>query len=102
MAGKHVTARVPDDIYEAIETIREDERTDRSTAIKRLLERGIQDWRLDTAIQQYLDGDVSVGRAAEIADVSLWQFIDELDARGLEVNYGEADLEADLDAVMRE
>lgn len=102
MAGKHVTARVPEDVYEAIETIREDEQTDRSTAIKRLLERGIEDWKLDTAVRRYEEATVSLGRAADIADVSLWRLLDVLDERGVEVNYTEADLEADLAAVRDE
>lgn len=102
MAGKHVTARVPEDVYEAIEAIREDEQTDRSTAIKRLLERGIQDWRLDTAVRRYQEGAVSLGRAAEIADVSHWRLLDVFDERGIEVNYADDDLAADLEAALGE
>lgn len=102
MAGKHVTARVPEDVYEAIETIREDEQTDRSTAIKRLLERGIEDWQLETAVRRYQEGTVSLGRAAEIADVSLWRLMDVLDERGVEVSYTGDDLEDDLAAVLDE
>lgn len=102
MPGKHVTARVPEDVYEAIEAIREDEQTDRSTAIKRLLERGIEDWRLDAAVSRYQGGTVSLGRAAEVADVSVWRFLDVLDDRAVEVNYAAEDLEADLAAVREE
>lgn len=102
MAGKHVTARVPEDVYEAIEAIREDEQTDRSTAIKRLLERGIQDWRLDTAVRRYQEGAVSLGRAAEIADVSHWRLLDVFDERGIVVNYADDDLAADLEAARGE
>ena len=102
MPGKHVTARVPEDVYEAIEAIREAEQTDRSTAIKRLLERGIDDWQLDTAVRRYQEGAVSLGRAAEIADVSLWRLLDVLEERGVEVSYTGDDLEADLAAVLDE
>jgi len=99
MSQKQVTARVPEDLYEAIETIREEEQTDRSTAIKRLLERGIENWQLETAVRRYQDGTVSLGRAAELADVSVWRMLDVLGERGVDVNYTEADLEADRDAV---
>ena len=43
MSKKHVTARVPEDLYEAIEELRAEERLDRSTAVARLLERGVAD-----------------------------------------------------------
>lgn len=99
MSQKHVSARVSEDLYERIERIREEEQTDRSTAIKRLLERGVGDWQVETAVRQYRDGTVSLGRAAELADVSIWRFLDILDERGIEMNYDESDLEADIAAV---
>lgn len=102
MTQKHVTARVPEDVYEAIETIGEEERTDRSTTIKRLLERGITDWKLEAAVDRYRDGTISLGRAAELAGVSVWRLLDVLDERGVEANYTEADLAADLAAVRDE
>lgn len=102
MGRKHVTARVPEDVYEAIERIREEEETDRSTAIERLLERGITEWRLDAAVGRYRDGTVSLGRAAELAGVSVWRLLDVLAERGVEANYSEADLEADLPAAREE
>lgn len=99
MSQKHVTARVSQDLYEKIERIREEEQTDRSTAIKRLLERGVGDWQVETAVRRYREGTVSLGRAAELADVSVWRFLDILDERGVEMNYDESDLEADIAAV---
>lgn len=102
MSGKHVTARVPEELFEEIEHVREAEQTDRSTAIKRLLERGVEDWRVEYAVDRYRDGEVSLGRAAELADLSSWRFLDVLAERGVEVNYAEADLAADLAAVRDE
>ena len=99
MSQKHVTTRVPEDLYEKIERIQKEEQTDRSTAVKRLLERGVGDWQIDTAVRRYREGTVSVGRAAELADVSVWRFLDILDERGVEMNYDERDLEADIAAV---
>lgn len=99
MSQKHVTARVSEDLYEKIERIQEEEQTDRSTAIKRLLERGVGDWQVETAVRRYQDGEISVGRAAKLADVSIWRFLDILGERGIEMNYDESDLEADLAAV---
>jgi len=99
MSQKHVTARVSEDLYEKIERIRDEEQTDRSTAINRLLERGVGDWQIETAVRRYRNGTVSLGRAAELADVSVWRFLDVLDERGVEMNYDESDLEADIAAV---
>ncbi|WP_435176883.1 UPF0175 family protein [Halorussus sp. AFM4] len=99
MSQKHVTTRVPEDLYEKIERIQKEEQTDRSTAVKRLLERGVGDWQLETAVRRYREGSVSLGAAAELADVSVWRFLDVLEERGVEMNYDESDLEADIAAV---
>lgn len=99
MSQKHVTARVSEDLYEKIERIREEEQTDRSTAIERILERGVGDWQIETAVRRYREGTISLGRAAELADVSVWRFLDILDERGVEMNYDEDDLETDIAAV---
>lgn len=99
MSQKHVTARVSEDLYEKIEQIQKEEQTDRSTAVKRLLERGVGDWQIETAVRRYREGTISLGRAAEIADMSIWRFLDVLDNRDVEMNYDESDLEADLAAV---
>ena len=96
MSQKHITARVPEDLFEELERVQEEERTDRSTAVKRLLERGLRDWRTETAVERYRDGELSLGRAAEFAGVSLWRFLDLLDERGVEANYTESDLASDL------
>ncbi|EMA41196.1 hypothetical protein C448_12446 [Halococcus morrhuae DSM 1307] len=102
MGQKHITARVPEDLFEELERVQDEERTDRSTAIKRLLERGLEGWRTETAIERYRDGELSLGRAAEFAGVSLWRFLDLLDERGVETNYTESDLESDLAAARDE
>ena len=96
MSQKHVTARVPEDLFDELERVQKEERTDRSTAVKRLLERGLRDWRTETAVERYRAGEYSLGRAAEFAGVSLWRFLDLLDERGIETNYTESDLASDL------
>ncbi len=65
MSKHHVTARVPEDVYEALEDVREAEQI-RSTAIARLLGRGIEAWRVDTAVSRYRDdeSDLTAGFAA--------------------------------------
>ncbi|WP_132058957.1 UPF0175 family protein [Halorussus amylolyticus] len=54
---------------------------------------------VEIAIQLYRERLVSLGRAAEIADVSVWCFLDILNEFGVEMNYDESDLEIDLAAV---
>ena len=54
---------------------------------------------LEVALTRYRERSVSIGRAAELADVSVRRFIDILGERGVEVNCDESDLRADFRAV---
>lgn len=49
MAQQHITTRIPDDMYEEIEQIKKEENKDRSATVKDLLEKGIKEWKIETA-----------------------------------------------------
>lgn len=102
MSQKHVTARVPDDLYEEIERVQDVEKTDMSTTVKRLLQEGVENWKISNAVERYRRGDVSMGRGAEIAGVPVWEFMEILEDRGVEVGYTEEDLEDDVSLVTKE
>jgi len=102
VSQKHVTARVPDDLYEEIERVQDVEKTDMSTTVKRLLQEGVENWKISNAVERYRRGDVSMGRGAEIAGVPVWEFMEILEERGVEVGYTEEDLEDDVSLVTKE
>jgi predicted HTH domain antitoxin len=54
--------------------------------------------RLDLAIGMYSGGRVTMGTAAEVADLSIPVFQRELGRRGIPVNYTSEDLARDLQA----
>lgn len=69
-----ISARVPDDLEEELETYLDAEGFDRSTAVRKLLAEGLETWRKERALEQLEAGEVSFARAAEIADLSVWDF----------------------------
>ena len=64
-----------------LEEIASEEKTDRSTTARKLLDMGIRQWKLDRAVQLILSGKVSVWKASEIAGVSLREMLDILNER---------------------
>jgi metal-responsive CopG/Arc/MetJ family transcriptional regulator len=48
-----VSARVPDELEEELETDLEDERLDRSTAIRRLFAEALETWRQERALERF-------------------------------------------------
>jgi predicted HTH domain antitoxin len=69
-----VSARVPDALEEELETDLEDERLDRSTAIRRLLAEALETWRQERALERFGAGEVTFSMAVELADRPVWEF----------------------------
>lgn len=69
---------------------------ERPAFLKQALKRGTEDLLFERACQAYRRGEATLSRAAELAGLSLRDMISRLSAAGLELNYGVADLEKDL------
>ena len=97
--GKTITSRLPDDMVEEIERIAEIEKLDKSSVIRRLLNRAIPEWKLEYALKLYQDKNISIGKAAEVSSISIWEFIEFLSKHKIPINYDLEDLESDLKMV---
>jgi predicted HTH domain antitoxin len=97
--GKTLTTRLPDEMAKQIEEIAEIEKLDKSSVIRRLLDKGIIQWKVEFALKLYQDGEVSLGRAAEISLLNIWEFLDKLAEKKIPLNYDTADLINDLETV---
>jgi predicted HTH domain antitoxin len=91
-----ISTRVPEDLEAELEAYLESERLDRSTAVRKLLTEGLEEWRRERALDRFVDGELSLTRAAELADLSVWEFarlVEEADAAWVSSDHLEADLE---------
>lgn len=92
-----ISARVPDDLEAELEAYIESENLDRSTAIRKLLTEGLDDWRRERALERLAGGEVSFSRAAELAGLSVWDFASlakERDVTWVSGEHVDEDLEA--------
>jgi len=69
-----ISTRVPEDLEAELEADLDEECLDRSTAVKNLLSEGLEAWRRDRALERFADGEITLIRATELADLSLWEF----------------------------
>ena len=77
MVNAHATLTIPQDVLDSA----------RLTA---------EEAKQELAVSLYANGRLSVGKARELADMSLWSFRHLLAARNIPVHYGLEDLEDDL------
>ena len=96
MSSKIINIRLDKKILEDLEQISEWEKNDRTAIIRRLLSKAIETTKMKHAISLYQEEKISIGKAAEMADVDLWTFHDELSRLRISHPSDEQDLDDDL------
>jgi len=69
-----ISARVPDELEAELDAYLEDESLDRSTAVRKLLSEGLEEWRRERALDQLAAGKTTFSNAAELAGMTVWDF----------------------------
>ncbi len=88
-----MAARVSKEMSDLINEISAEERVDRSTVVRRLLDMGVRDWRIQTAFDKYGRGSITLLKASEIAGVSIYEMIALLEEKRIPYRYDISDLE---------
>ena len=91
-----VGTRLPDTVVRDLEAIERVEQADRSTTVRKLLSRAIQDWKMDHYSRLYGSGKVTLARAAREARVSLWEMLDYVKTKRISAQYDLEDFQRDL------
>ncbi len=96
-----VSIRLSLDLVRELELIENVEQPDRSTTVRRLLSKAIQQWKLEHYARLYGDGKLTLARAARDAGVSLWEMMDYARARKVPTQYDLEDLNRDLGTIQK-
>jgi len=94
-----VGTRLHDTVVRDLEAIEEVEQSDRSTTVRKLLSRAIQDWKLDHYSRLYGSGKLTLARAAREARVSLWEMMDYVKSKKITAQYDFEDFQRDRKTV---
>ena len=68
---KTMSIRMDSDNYEFLTKLTKEEQSDLSKAVRDLVTRG----RMLLAVEKYKEGEASLGKAAEVAGVGVWQMM---------------------------
>ncbi|MCK4491272.1 MAG: UPF0175 family protein [Candidatus Altiarchaeales archaeon] len=78
MTDVPVSARIPTALERDLERFMKQERLEKSVAVRKILYLGLREWKQERALRLLEQGKVTVARAAEIADLDIWEFLDVL------------------------
>jgi predicted HTH domain antitoxin len=96
--GATVTTRVSDQIAKDLKKISREEELDMSSVVRRLLSRSISEWKVEHALKEYLEGSITLWKAARYAGLSLREMIDLAAEKGFTLQYTLEDLREDFEA----
>jgi predicted HTH domain antitoxin len=91
-----VATRLPRKMVADLEKIESIEHSDRSTVLRKLLAKGITDWKLKHAAKLYAEKKVTLERAAMEAGVSVREMLEYMKGRKIPAQYDLEDLEEDI------
>ena len=94
-----ISLTVPKELLEKSEKIAKEKLEDRSTVIRELLALGLSQYMAQEALKQYSEGKISMEKAAEIAEVSIWKFLDLLKDRKMPIRYNLDDIKKEIENI---
>ena len=92
-----ISVRLERPLLETISKIEKKWHTDRSEAIRRLLNVALEKWKKEDALEKVREHKISIGKAAEECGISLWEMLDLVKQKDIDwVGYSEKDLKKDI------
>ena len=97
--SERISFVVPQHLKKSLRELQELTGEDQSTLLRRLLDKGLSEVKMEIAVDSYVKGKTSLTKSAEISGVSLWSFLDELRKRNVVLKYSLADAEAEIQKI---
>ncbi len=92
-----ISARIPEEDEKILEEVAELLDEDKSTVIRKALREGLSELRIRRAIEQYQSGEVSTNQAAQMAGVSVAEWLEIARDRNLTSQLSPDDIAADVE-----
>lgn len=102
MKTKRISVTIPEDLLKESEELAEERMEDRSTMIRQLIAEGLKEEKKKKAVEMYLEKKVSLEKAAEIADISIWKMLDLLKDKKVPLGYDRRDAEKEIEEIIEE
>lgn len=80
---KFLGVRIEPQIMEIVDKVAEENKVDKTSAVKILVNAGWRELQLEKALQFYRDGKVSIDKAAKIAGITVSEMMEEAVAYGI-------------------
>lgn len=91
-----VSVRLNEKTIKDLELIKKDYQIDRSEVVRRLLEKGLKQAKTEKALELLRQHKISIGKAAKIAEITIYEMIELSKKHEIHIGYNQEDLKRDL------
>ena len=97
-----ISTRLPEDLKKYLKWYSEKERIGLSIAMRKILEIGLKEARLKDALEKLREHSITLGRAAELAGISIWEMIDIVKEKRIDwLGLTPEDIDRDLEIIKK-
>ncbi|AGK62248.1 hypothetical protein Asulf_02296 [Archaeoglobus sulfaticallidus PM70-1] len=96
-----ISVRATPDLERKIKKLMEFEKSDKSSIVRKAIERGINEELKKFALMLYVERKVSLAKAAEIAEISVRDMLELIKEKGVSLNITVEDLKRDFEEAMK-
>ena len=93
---KALTVHMPDDLLKKINKYRKQASMDVDSSITQLIKIGLKQWKIEQGVEMYANGKATLWKAAEIADVSLYEMMEVIKKRKIPAQFDKSALEEEI------
>lgn len=99
--GETITTRVDDEMAKDIAFFSKMRKLDKSAITRRLLARSLEEEKLDYALEQYKNGEITIGKAAEMLKKDIREMMIISARRNIPFQYSLKELREDFEAAKK-
>jgi len=99
--GDKISVVLSDDLKKEINQLKNLYNEDQSSLIRRLLWKSIALEKLEHALNEYMNDKISLGKAAQIAGISIWQMLDEFKKRNISLKYKISEAQQEIEMLLK-
>ncbi|HIH96975.1 MAG TPA: hypothetical protein HA348_05820 [Thermoplasmata archaeon] len=97
----NVTVSIDEDIRKTLDILSKEYHVDIPTLLRDLILRGLELEKRERVIKLYVDRRISLQKAAELLEISIWEILELLKRENLHIDYGFEELEEDLEPLIK-
>jgi predicted HTH domain antitoxin len=98
--SERISFVIPKHLRKSLRELQDLTGDDQSTLLRKLVDRGVADAKMDIAVDRYAKDKSSLEQSSAVAGVSLWRFLDELRQRKVALKYSMEDAEAEIESAI--